>query len=227
MPLTRLPSRSELRTAGGVAAAAWLVLLLLLLLPLPVMYAGLVGRRGTGGCFCWQHMRALRAAAPVWCLRARHGQRGASAVPPHLPPSPPAACLAVCRRVEAVNISPFIANLPFGKDTTCFDTPDASGSTSQVPPAGAARRLGKAVWCGNVRQPHRKHMRACQNRAAAAACSAAVLAVLLTPPPALPRPTPALPRPCLAQAANIQEALEVGAQTLLVDEDTSATNCEP
>jgi predicted ABC-class ATPase len=60
------------------------------------------------------------------------------------------------RRVEAVNISPFIANLPFGKDTTNFATPDASGSTSQ--------------------------------------------------------------------AANIQEALEVGARTLLVDEDTSATN---
>ncbi|KAI7846207.1 hypothetical protein COHA_000277 [Chlorella ohadii] len=60
------------------------------------------------------------------------------------------------RRVEAVNISPFIANLPFGKDTTNFGTPDASGSTSQ--------------------------------------------------------------------AANIQEALEVGAHTLLVDEDTSATN---
>ncbi len=37
-----------------------------------------------------------------------------------------------CRRVEAVNISPFIANLPFGKDTTNFGTPDASGSTSQV-----------------------------------------------------------------------------------------------
>ena len=37
-----------------------------------------------------------------------------------------------CRRVEAVNISPFIANLPFGKDTTNFHTPDASGSTSQV-----------------------------------------------------------------------------------------------
>lgn len=60
------------------------------------------------------------------------------------------------RRVEAVNISPFLSNLPFGKDTTCFQTPDASGSTSQ--------------------------------------------------------------------AANIQEALEAGAATLLVDEDTTATN---
>lgn len=36
------------------------------------------------------------------------------------------------RRVEGVNISPFISNLPFGKDTTSFTTPDASGSTSQV-----------------------------------------------------------------------------------------------
>jgi hypothetical protein len=35
-----------------------------------------------------------------------------------------------------------------------------------------------------------------------------------------------LPLPALLslQAANIQEALEVGANTLLVDEDTSATN---
>ncbi|EFN55713.1 hypothetical protein CHLNCDRAFT_7254, partial [Chlorella variabilis] len=62
------------------------------------------------------------------------------------------------RRVEAVNISPFLSNLPFGKDTTCFQTPDASGSTSQ------------------------------------------------------------------ARSANIQEALEAGAATLLVDEDTTATN---
>lgn len=30
----------------------------------------------------------------------------------------------------------------------------------------------------------------------------------------------------VVQAANIQEALEAGARTLLVDEDTSATNCE-
>lgn len=36
------------------------------------------------------------------------------------------------RRVAAVDISPFIANLPYGKDTRSFDTPDASGSTSQV-----------------------------------------------------------------------------------------------
>ncbi len=36
------------------------------------------------------------------------------------------------RRVEKVNISPFISNLPFGKDTTQFSTDDASGSTSQA-----------------------------------------------------------------------------------------------
>jgi predicted ABC-class ATPase len=60
------------------------------------------------------------------------------------------------RRVENVNISPFITHLPFGKETRHFSTEDASGSTSQ--------------------------------------------------------------------AANIMEALEIGADVLLVDEDTSATN---
>lgn len=60
------------------------------------------------------------------------------------------------RRIERVRITPFIANLPFGKDTDEFSSEDASGSTSQ--------------------------------------------------------------------AANIMEALEVGAQVLTIDEDTSATN---
>jgi predicted ABC-class ATPase len=60
------------------------------------------------------------------------------------------------RRVEKVNISPFISNLPFGQDTSRFSSDDASGSTSQ--------------------------------------------------------------------AANIMESLELGARTLLIDEDTSATN---
>ncbi|MFO7772933.1 MAG: ABC-ATPase domain-containing protein [Dehalococcoidia bacterium] len=60
------------------------------------------------------------------------------------------------RRIEKVDISPFIANLPFGQDTTAFSTDDGSGSTSQ--------------------------------------------------------------------AANIVESLELGAQVLLIDEDTSATN---
>ena len=60
------------------------------------------------------------------------------------------------RRVEKVNIKPFIDNLPMNVDTTSFSTENASGSTSQ--------------------------------------------------------------------AANIQEAIEIGAKVLLLDEDTSATN---
>ncbi|AEJ60613.1 ABC transporter, ATPase [Spirochaeta thermophila DSM 6578] len=36
------------------------------------------------------------------------------------------------RRIEKVDISPFISHLPFGKDTTSFSTEDASGSTSQA-----------------------------------------------------------------------------------------------
>jgi predicted ABC-class ATPase len=36
------------------------------------------------------------------------------------------------RNVEKVDISTFINNLPFGKDTTSFSTPNASGSTSQA-----------------------------------------------------------------------------------------------
>lgn len=36
------------------------------------------------------------------------------------------------RNIQACDISSFINNLPFGKNTTCFDTPDASGSTSQA-----------------------------------------------------------------------------------------------
>jgi predicted ABC-class ATPase len=60
------------------------------------------------------------------------------------------------RRVEQVDISAFISNLPYGRSTSAFSTDDASGSTSQ--------------------------------------------------------------------AANIVEALEVGATALLLDEDTSATN---
>jgi predicted ABC-class ATPase len=68
------------------------------------------------------------------------------------------SCLIASQQppIPQVNISPFIANLPYGRDTQCFDTPDASGSTSQ--------------------------------------------------------------------AANIMEAVEIGAKTLLIDEDTCATN---
>ncbi|MBW1982892.1 MAG: ATPase, partial [Deltaproteobacteria bacterium] len=60
------------------------------------------------------------------------------------------------RNIENVDISPFIANLPRGKDTRAFSTVNASGSTSQ--------------------------------------------------------------------AANIIEMLEIGAEALFIDEDTSATN---
>jgi predicted ABC-class ATPase len=60
------------------------------------------------------------------------------------------------RRIEKVDISPFITNLPFGRATEDFSSEDASGSTSQ--------------------------------------------------------------------AANTMEALEMGAEVLLIDEDTSATN---
>ncbi|MFD1065790.1 ABC-ATPase domain-containing protein [Oceanobacillus locisalsi] len=60
------------------------------------------------------------------------------------------------REISSVDISPFISNLPHGKDTTSFSSSNASGSTSQ--------------------------------------------------------------------AANVMEALEIGAETLLIDEDTSATN---
>lgn len=60
------------------------------------------------------------------------------------------------RKVTSVNISPFIQNLPHGKDTNQFTTENASGSTSQ--------------------------------------------------------------------ASNIIEAIGAGAQALLIDEDTSATN---
>lgn len=60
------------------------------------------------------------------------------------------------RRIQKVDISPFIGSLPFGQVTESFSTEDASGSTSQ--------------------------------------------------------------------AANTIEALEAGAKTLLIDEDTSATN---
>ena len=36
------------------------------------------------------------------------------------------------RRVEGVDISPFISNLPAGRPTACFRSDDASGSTSQA-----------------------------------------------------------------------------------------------
>mmetsp|Transcript_2506 Transcript_2506/g.2761 ORF Transcript_2506/g.2761 Transcript_2506/m.2761 type:complete len:639 (-) Transcript_2506:1437-3353(-) len=46
------------------------------------------------------------------------------------------------RNVKAVDISNFINNLPFGKDTTCFSSMDASGSTSQ------ATNIVEVIECG-------------------------------------------------------------------------------
>lgn len=46
------------------------------------------------------------------------------------------------RRIETVDISPFISNLPLGRDTRQFCTDDASGSTSQ------AASILEAVECG-------------------------------------------------------------------------------
>ncbi len=49
------------------------------------------------------------------------------------------------RRVEKVNISPFINNLPFGRDTVQFSTDDASGSTSQA--ANIVESLEMGISC--------------------------------------------------------------------------------
>jgi len=46
------------------------------------------------------------------------------------------------RSIHRVNISPFINNLPGGRDTTCFSTENASGSTSQ------AANIIEALECG-------------------------------------------------------------------------------
>jgi predicted ABC-class ATPase len=49
------------------------------------------------------------------------------------------------RRVEKVNISPFISNLPFGADTKRFSTENASGSTSQAANIMEALEAGATV----------------------------------------------------------------------------------
>ena len=49
------------------------------------------------------------------------------------------------RRIEKVNISPFINNLPFGKGTADFSTEDASGSTSQAANIIEAMEVGGTV----------------------------------------------------------------------------------
>ncbi len=49
------------------------------------------------------------------------------------------------RRVEKVNISPFISNLPYGADTRQFSSEDASGSTSQAANIMEALEVGSSV----------------------------------------------------------------------------------
>ena len=49
------------------------------------------------------------------------------------------------RRVEGVDISPFISNLPLARDTRDFRTHDASGSTSQAANTQEALELGAGV----------------------------------------------------------------------------------
>jgi predicted ABC-class ATPase len=49
------------------------------------------------------------------------------------------------RRIEKVNITPFIANLPFGKDTAQFCTDNASGSTSQAANIMEAVEIGSSL----------------------------------------------------------------------------------
>lgn len=49
------------------------------------------------------------------------------------------------RRIEQVDISPFINNLPFGADTRRFSTDEASGSTSQAAAIVEALELGARV----------------------------------------------------------------------------------
>lgn len=49
------------------------------------------------------------------------------------------------RNIEKVDISAFISNLPYGKDTTSFSTPNASGSTSQAANIIEMLELGATV----------------------------------------------------------------------------------
>lgn len=51
------------------------------------------------------------------------------------------------RRVEAVDISPFISGIPGGKDTCSFSSDDASGSTSQAANIMEALEGGASLFC--------------------------------------------------------------------------------
>lgn len=50
------------------------------------------------------------------------------------------------RSIQKVDISMFINNLPNGKDTTCFSTADASGSTSQAANVVEAMEAGSSLF---------------------------------------------------------------------------------
>lgn len=50
------------------------------------------------------------------------------------------------RSIQKVDISMFINNLPNGKDTTCFSTEDASGSTSQAANVVEAMEAGSSLF---------------------------------------------------------------------------------
>ncbi len=49
------------------------------------------------------------------------------------------------RRIEKVDISPFITNIPFGEDTSSFSTDNASGSTSQAANIMEALEIGTGL----------------------------------------------------------------------------------
>lgn len=102
-------------------------------------------------------------------------------------------------------------------------------------PRAAPRRCA-VLCCAALRKRRQPHCLSVMPRAAGGCGLYPQLSCYLSnsDPAALPlhsTRTPAslyLHAPALfvVQAANIQEALEAGARTLLVDEDTSATNCE-
>lgn len=107
------------------------------------------------------------------------------------------------RRVEGVDISPFINGLPAGRSTTDFSTDDASGSTSQA---------------ANI-QVQRARIRVTTAPAQAARCATCFHMAA----PTLQWRQAAVTYQKI-DFACMQEALEVGATTLLLDEDTCASN---
>ena len=105
--------------------------------------------------------------------------------------------------MEGVDISPFINGLPAGRSTTDFSTEDASGSTSQ-----AANIQVQRIKTTEVAAP-----------AQAARCATCFHMAA----PTLQWRQAAVTYQKI-DFACMQEALEVGATTLLLDEDTCASN---